>query len=101
MDPLQHPDLIDVGRRLRDRLEGTLDAELEAARSAAARRRTLRDILIEAEDAGRVVLTTTSDGSIHGGRVRSVGADHVILARRHGATTVVAFDALIAIEMDR
>lgn len=60
-------------------MDRTLDAELEAARAAAQRRRSLRDRLITAEDLGGVVLIGTADGAVHAGRVEAVGTDHVAL----------------------
>ncbi|MDX1690067.1 MAG: hypothetical protein R3290_03480 [Acidimicrobiia bacterium] len=98
MDPLQHPDLVVVGRRLRTRLDDTLDAELAAARAAAARRRTLRDLFLDADDAGRTVVATTVDGFVHRGRVTAVGADHVVLSRTDGRSTAVVIDLVCALE---
>lgn len=60
-------------------MDRTLDAEMEAARAAAQRRRSLRDRLLTAEDAGELVIVATSDGVTHGGRVVAVGTDHVAL----------------------
>lgn len=95
----QHPDLADIGRRLRNRLEDTLDAELAAARASAARRRTLRDLLLEAEDAGQAIVTATIDGGAYAGRLEAVGADHLVLLRRDGGTVTIALDAVTAIEV--
>ncbi len=60
-------------------MDRTLDSEMEAARAAARRRRSLRDRLLMAEDAAEIVVVTTVDGSVHAGRIRSVGSDHVDL----------------------
>ena len=79
MDPFGHPDLERLGRTLRTRLDETLDAEHAAARSAALRRRTLRDRLIEAEDRGERMVFTTVDGHVSSGTVRAVGVDHVVI----------------------
>lgn len=79
MDPFSHPDLEQLGRALRDRLDETLDAEQSAARSAALRRRTLRDRLIESEDRGEDVVLGGSDGHVYRGAVTAVGIDHVVL----------------------
>jgi hypothetical protein len=95
----QHPDLVDIGRRLRDRLEDTLDAELAAARASAARRRTVRDLLLEAEDAGRAVIAATVEGGAYAGRLAAVGADHVLLLRSDGGTVAIVLDAVTAIEV--
>ncbi|MEN8040491.1 MAG: hypothetical protein ABFR95_03215 [Actinomycetota bacterium] len=80
MDPFSHPDLEHLGRTLRGRLDETLDAEQSAARSAALRRRTLRDRLIEAEDRNEQVVMCGTDGHIYRGNVAAVGIDHVVLS---------------------
>jgi hypothetical protein len=79
MDPLGHPDLVRLGRSLRNRLDDTLDAEQSAARAAARRRRTLRDRLLDAEDRTEQVVLSTSDGHVYRGVVDAVGVDHVVL----------------------
>ena len=79
MDPFGHPDLERIGRTLRNRLDETLDAEQSAAHSAALRRRSLRDRLVEAEDRGEDVVICGSDGYVYRGRVTAVGIDHVVL----------------------
>ena len=79
MDPIGHPDLVRLGRTLRNRLDDTLDAEQAAARAVARRRRTLRDRLLDSEDRREHVVLTTADGHIHRGVVDAVGVDHVLL----------------------
>ena len=79
MDPFSHPDLERLGRTLRVRLDETLDAEQSAARSAALRRRTLRDRLIESEDRTEEVVLNGIDGHVYRGYVSAVGIDHVVL----------------------
>ncbi len=80
MDPFGHPDLQRLGRTLRNRLDETLESEQEAARSAAFRRRTIRDRLIEAEDRGERMILATTDGQVTSGTVTAVGVDHVVLS---------------------
>lgn len=65
---------------MRDRLDDTLEAEHEAALSAAQRRRTLRDVLLECSDRGRRVSVSAVDATTYAGVVASVGADHVTLS---------------------
>ncbi len=97
MDPAQHPDLIQLGRTLRRQLEDTLEAEMEAARAAALRRRSLRDLLLEiADNRGRVSVTTT-DGSAHFGDVVSVGVDQVQL-QADGRGVIVALGHIVGCE---
>jgi hypothetical protein len=77
MDQLRHPDLVAVTRRMRSRMDATLQAEQDAARVAYLRRRTLRDILLQAEDRGERVLVATDGGVEHHGHVTAVGVDQV------------------------
>lgn len=93
-----HPDLVHIGRLLRDRMDRTLEAEMEAARAAARRTRSLRDLLLAAEDAASRVCLTSSDGSLHSGVVSAVGADHVEIAVS-GAARVIALGHVVAIEV--
>lgn len=79
MDPFRHPDLERLGRTLRDRLDETLNAEQSAARSAARRRRTLRDSLLESEDRSDTIVISAIDGHTYRGVVDAVGVDHVVL----------------------
>ena len=79
MDPLHHPDLSRLARRMRNRLEDTLDAEQHAAETARLRRRTMRDWLLEAEDGGDTLVLGAADGQLLRGTVLAVGADHVVL----------------------
>jgi len=98
VDPLTHPDLAALGTRLRRRMDETLEAEQQAARAAAQRRRTLRDLVLEAADRGGSAAVLL-DGEWHAGRLEAVGADHLILdgVRR----LVVPLAAIAAIEVDR
>lgn len=80
MDPLRHPDLARLGRKLRDQFDDTLDAEQEAARTVARRKRSLRDILLDAEDRGVAALVSCSDGQLFRGTISAVGTDHVVVA---------------------
>jgi len=88
MDPFGHPDLERLARTLRFRLDETLDAEQSAARSAALRRRSLRDRFIEAEDRGQVVVICSVDGQTCRGKVVAVGIDHVVVTEARGERSV-------------
>ncbi|HKZ30347.1 MAG TPA: DUF2642 domain-containing protein [Acidimicrobiia bacterium] len=81
MDPLRHPDLIEISRRLRLQLTQVLEAEQEAAAITLRRRSTIRDRLLDAEDRGESVRVTCVDGGTRTGRVGAVGVDHVVLER--------------------
>jgi len=97
MDPFSHPDLAQIGRALRSRLDDTLDAEQEAARSAALRRMSLRDRLILSEDRRERVVVSAVDGHTYHGIVRSVGLDHVVLEDGSSARWL-AIDHIVAME---
>lgn len=79
MDPLGHPDLVRLGRSLRNRMDDTLDAEQAAARASVRRRQTLRDRLLDSEDRTEQVVLSTADGHLYRGLVDSVGVDHVVV----------------------
>jgi transcription elongation GreA/GreB family factor len=92
VDPLRHPDLVEVTRRIRSHYDRVLQAELDAAAILQRRRQTLRDRLIEAEDRGERVAVTTTAGSTFEGPVAGVGLDYVIV----GDTTVATFHIVSA-----
>lgn len=87
MDSLRHPDLVEMAGELRHVIDAVLGAEQAAAAVAHRRLRTLRDVLIEAEDRGQVIAIDTAAGSIDGRP--SIGADHVVLG-----STVIPLDAI-------
>jgi len=95
MDPFRHPDLERLGRTLRDRLDETLNAEQSAARSAARRRRTLRDSLLESEDRSDTVVMSAVDGHTYRGLVEAVGVDHVVLVDS-GRSTHIAISHIVS-----
>ncbi len=84
MDPLRHPDLVDISRTLRRQLDAVLNAEQQAALATLRRRRTVRDRLLEAEDRQEVVDVTLTTGDSFRGRLVAVGADHILI---HGQGT--------------
>ena len=88
MDPLRHPDLVEVSRRLRLQLAEVLQAEQEAAAITLRRRSTIRDRLLDAEDRDEIVRVTSIDGRARTGSVAAVGADHVVLAMGNAAMFV-------------
>jgi hypothetical protein len=94
---MRHPELARLGRRLRRRIEDTLDAEQAAAEAAVRRRRSLRDVLLSAEDRGDALIVTSIDGTSRVGAVRAVGVDHIVLVCDQGSTTVLAIDHLVAV----
>lgn len=95
VDPLHHPDLVDLARRLRRHLDAVLEAEQAAAAAQARRTAALRDLLLEAEDRRAAISVTTSDGRSRSGQVSSVGADHV---RLEPGSVVVVIGHIVALE---
>ncbi|GBD85949.1 hypothetical protein BMS3Abin02_02370 [bacterium BMS3Abin02] len=79
MDPLRHPDLVELTRRLRSQFEEVLGAEQEAAATLHRRTRTLRDRFLDAEDRQESAIVVTVEGSIVAGTITGVGLDHVTL----------------------
>ena len=96
LEPLGHPDLAALGRRLRREMDETLDAEQSAARAAARRRRSLRDWFLTLEDRADPATLWTVDGGCHRGTVRAVGADHVEIGAADG-TRLVALVHIVAV----
>jgi Flp pilus assembly CpaE family ATPase len=95
---IDHPDLIDVGRRLQRRLDMVLEAEQQAAAVLARRMSTIRDRLLDAEDAGSHVTIVGATGGRYSGTLAAVGADHVEL--RSGLDVMlVMLDAIVAVSI--
>lgn len=80
MDPLRHPDLVELTHRLRSQYELVRGAEQEAAAVVHRRTQTLRDRFLEAEDRQERAIVTTIDGATVEGPVTGVGLDHVLVA---------------------
>jgi hypothetical protein len=98
MDPLRHPDLIEVSRRLRRQLNQVLEAEQEAAAISMRRRSSIRDRLLDAEDRNELIRVGCSDGITRMGRVAAVGVDHVVL-ETGGALAYVGIPHIVAVEV--
>lgn len=92
MDSLRHPDLVEMAGDLRHVIDAVLGAEQAAAVVAHRRLRTLRDVLIEAEDRGAVVKIDTPNGPREGRPI--VGADHVVVG-----SSVVPFDSISQVRL--
>jgi len=98
LEPNGHPDLVHIGRILRERMDRTLDAEMEAARAAARRSRTVRDVLLTAEDRGNRVFVTSADGATHAGVITAVGPDHLEITH-DGRRRLVLLAHVVGIEV--
>lgn len=81
-------------------MDETLDAEQSAARSAARRRRTLRDLFLDLEDRADPALVWADDGRLYRGTVLAVGVDHAELDGEEGRR-FVAFAHVVALEAAR
>lgn len=96
-DFLQHPDLVEMGRRLRARLDAVLEAEQQAAAVAARRAATVRDRLLDTEDAGHPALVWLIGGRRITGHL-VVGMDHVEVIGA-GGSTLVPWASLLAVDL--
>ena len=96
-DPLRHPDLVEMARRLRSQLESVLDAERAAAHVIARRSETMRDRLIFAEDNGDRVVITCCDGTRRVGKLGGVGLDVVVIVAPE-REQVVAMRHIVSLE---
>ena len=85
--PFDHPDLQAMETRLQDRLDRILAAEQEAARVVARRGATLRDRLLDAEDAGQTATVRLRSGDLISGIVAVVAVDHIEL--HHGRVSIL------------
>jgi hypothetical protein len=79
-------------------MDRTLEAEMEAARCAARRNRSLRDLLLAAEDGEEAIRVTAVDGMLHRGRVEAVGADHVEIVH-DTVRRVVSLAHIVSVEV--
>ena len=86
---VDHPDLVEIGARMRRRFEAVLDAEREAAVIAARRAADLRSVLIDAEDQQRDVIVSVAGGTDLQGMLRAVGSDHIEVRGRAGSCLIV------------
>ncbi len=100
IDPLRHPDLVEVEARLRERFRLVLEAEQAAAVVRHQRSLDLRDRLMEAEDCGGLVAVSTTDGQLITGVIDAVGMDHVVV-RRAESTAVIMLYHLVSLEQRR
>ncbi len=99
MDPLRHPDLIDVARSLRSRWEQVVEAEQAAARATWWRKRSVRDRLIDAEDREEVAAISSLDGRTTTGVIHSVGSDCVAV-RSGGRVRFVLLHQIVAVSFE-
>ena len=100
IDPLRHPDLVEVEARLRERFRMVLEAEQAAAVVRHQRSLDLRDRLMEAEDGGDLVAVSTTDGQLFTGSIEAVGMDHVVV-RRADTRAVIMLYHLVSLELPR
>lgn len=98
-----HPDLAELGRKLQDRFDRVAEAEQEAAAVLARRGGTLRDRLLDAEDAQMTITVTTRTGHGYRGRLEVVAFDHleIHLEIQTGCASVmlVPLDQVVAVSL--
>lgn len=99
-EPFEHPDLRELGRELQRQFDAVAEAENEAARVMARRMNTLRDRLLDAEDAGLAIDIGLVGGFNHGGVVVAVALDHVELRSESGAAVLIPFDTILSVVME-
>lgn len=75
----EHPDLADFRELVRRRFQETLEYEQEAALLQIQRMATLRDRLLDVEDAGQPVRVWVKGAHLCEGILSAVGQDHVEL----------------------
>ena len=95
---IQHPDLLELGTTLRNRLAAVLDAEREAAVVAARRAADLRSVLIDAEDQRREVSVWVDGAKELHGVLYAVGKDHIEIVDARG-TNLIAVSAIRAVRL--
>ena len=79
-------------------MDETLEAELEAAHTAARRRRTLRHVLLRLEDRADAVVIHTAVGRPASGVITAVGVDHIEI-RAAGRPSYIALDHIATVDV--
>lgn len=92
-----HPDLENFGRLARQMFDDALQYEQEAALLQIRRMGTLRDRLIDAEDAGLTVRIWVKGGHLCEGAPSVVGQDHVELGDRR--PFLIPFSSIEMVEL--
>jgi hypothetical protein len=82
-----HPDLVEIDQHIRSHLDRVLRAEQLAADLVRRRLTTLRDRLIDLEEAAESVVVALPAGEI-AGVIDNVGTDHVELVSATGVALV-------------
>ncbi|HSJ28943.1 MAG TPA: hypothetical protein VLB67_12085 [Acidimicrobiia bacterium] len=83
----EHPDLVEIDQHIRTHLDRVLRAEQLAADLVRRRIATLRDRLIDLEEAADSVIVVLPAGEV-AGVLDNVGADHIELASASGVVLV-------------
>ena len=93
----EHPDLLDFQELVRRRFQETLEYEQEAALIQIQRMATLRDRLLDAEDAGQPIRLWVQGGHLCEGIPSAVGQDHVELG--DSRRVIIPFPTIEMIEL--
>lgn len=100
-DDIDHPDLREVGERMRSRFDRVIEVERQAAAVMARRSAVLRDRLLDAEDSGDTATVHVADGSVHRGTVTATAVDHVELRPSgEAAVHLVPLDAVVWVRLE-
>ena len=95
-NPPEHPDLADFERLARRRFDEALEYEQEAAMLEVQRMSTLRDRLLDADDADLTIRIWAQGGHLCEGIPSAVGQDHVELG--DSRQVIVPFSAIEMVE---
>ncbi len=93
----EHPDLVDFRELVRRRFQETLEYEQEAALLQIQRMATLRDRLLDAEDAGQPIRLWVQGGHLCEGIPFAVGQDHVELG--DSRRVIIPFSTIEMVEL--
>ncbi len=83
----EHPDLVELDRHIRSQLDRVLRAEQEAAELIVRRAATIRDRMIDLEEAAETVAVVHALGETVG-VIDAVGADHIELLTASGSLII-------------
>ena len=93
----EHPDLADFERMAQRRFDQALEYEQEAALLGIQRMGTLRDRLLDADDADLTIRIWVRGGHLCEGIPSAVGRDHVELG--HSRRLIIPFSAIEMVEI--
>ena len=96
-DPREHPDLAEFENLAQRRFDAALEYKQEAAMLQIRRMATLRDRLLDEEDAAHSIRIWVRGGHLCEGIPSAVGRDHVELGDTH--RLIVPFSTIEMVEL--